>query len=113
MGVALASGLDDTSNVFVGLYMILFAAILFTYECIQLYPCTYLDNLYKKNFGFLYGSVTKSAYMLFIAILSFGLTNPYDFAMGTGAAFVVWSIIQLVASYYFPDYFDKKQKYIP
>ena len=48
-----------------------------------------------------------------IAILSFGLTNPANFADGTGAAFVVWGFIQLLASWYFPGYFDKKEKYIP
>ena len=63
MGVALAQGVNDTANVFVGLYMILFAAILFTYEIIQIRPCQWIDDVYKKNFGFLYGTVTKSLYM--------------------------------------------------
>ena len=63
-GIALATSINDTANVFVGLYMILFATILFTYECIQLCPCAYLDTVYKKNFGFLYGTFTKAAYML-------------------------------------------------
>lgn len=113
MGCASATSVNDTANVFVGLYMILFAAILFTYEVIQIRPCDALDTMYKKNFGFLYGTITKSLYMLFIAILSFGLTNPANFAVGTGAAFIVWSFIQFVVAWYFPGYFPKKEKYTP
>lgn len=55
---------SDAGVGFVGLYLILFSAILFTYEAIQIRPCEALDNIYKRNFGFLYGMNGKCIYIL-------------------------------------------------
>ena len=48
-----------SSQVFQGIYMILFAALLFIYETVQMCPCELLDIVLKRNFGFLYGPVGK------------------------------------------------------
>jgi hypothetical protein len=48
-----------SSLAFQGIYMILFAALLFVYEVIQLAPCETLDAIIKKNFGFLYGVIGR------------------------------------------------------
>ena len=61
--VAKADGVDDTGIVFIGLYMCLFAAILFCYELIQIKPIEKLDGIYKENFGFLYGPNGRGIYM--------------------------------------------------
>lgn len=63
LGVGAVDSEKDIGVVFVGLYMILFAAILFCYETIQIKPCAALDNFYKRNFGFLYGPMGKGLYM--------------------------------------------------
>ena len=63
LGVGSAKSASDTGNVFVGIYMVLFGAILFTFETVQIRPCGPLDDFYKKNFGFLYGNIGKSLYI--------------------------------------------------
>jgi hypothetical protein len=58
-----SNSVDDTGSVFIGIYMVLFAAILFCYELIQVKPIAKLDNVYKENFGFLYGPNGRGLYM--------------------------------------------------
>lgn len=55
---------DDIGSLFIGLYMFLFAVILFMYEvtCVKSIPI--VDTFYAKNFGFLYGPVGKGLYLL-------------------------------------------------
>ena len=53
----------DAGELFIGLYMILFAIILFMYEVICIKSIEVLENFYAKNFGFLYGPLGKSAYL--------------------------------------------------
>ena len=58
LGVISADGVDSTGTVFVGLYLLIFSAIEFTWEVAQLMPAdNYVDMAMKKNFGFLYGTV--------------------------------------------------------
>ena len=84
LGIKNSSSVTDVSAVIVGLYMILFAAMLAIFELIQIYPCSTIDFLYKKNFGFLYGMMGKSGFTIFMAVLSFGITNPQQLAVATG-----------------------------
>lgn len=55
---------DEAGSLFIGLYMFLFAVILFVYEVICIKSVEVLDNFYAKNFGFLYGPIGKGLYML-------------------------------------------------
>jgi hypothetical protein len=64
LGIKNANSVSDTGLVFIGLYMHIFAAILFCYEAIQIRPCDVLDTFYKRNFGFLYGPNGKGAYLI-------------------------------------------------
>lgn len=66
MGIAASqhAGIEQLSTsasslVFQGIYMILFAALLFVYEAVQMCPCEALDTILKRNFGFLYGPIGK------------------------------------------------------
>ena len=95
LGIKNSSSISDTSVVIVGLYMILFAAVLAIYEIIQIYPCSLIDLVYKKNFGFLYGLMGKSGFTIFMAVLSFGITNPQQLACATGWLSVLLSIAAL------------------
>jgi len=62
--VGSADSTDATGLIFVGLYLLIFASILFIYEIIQLLPFEALDLFYKKNFGFLYGPIGKGMFIL-------------------------------------------------
>lgn len=55
---------SDAGALFIGLYMFLFAVILFIYEvtCVKSIP--FIDSFYAKNFGFLYGPIGKGLYLL-------------------------------------------------
>lgn len=65
LGIDNSDGVDDTGLVFVGLYLILFAAGLFIYEMAQFTPCCgVIDDFMKKNFGFMYGIFGKSFYIM-------------------------------------------------
>ena len=55
---------DDAGSLFIGLYMFLFAVILFVYEVICIKSVDVLENFYAKNFGFLNGPVGKGLYLL-------------------------------------------------
>lgn len=89
LGIKNSSSITDTSTVIVGLYMILFSAVLVIYEIIQIYPCSLIDNAYKRNFGFLYGLMGKSGFTVFMAVLSFGITDPQKLAFATGQSCTV------------------------
>ncbi len=64
LGVGSADTASESGTAFTGIYMVLFAAILFIYELIQIRPCESFDMLWKKNFGFLYGPNGKALYMI-------------------------------------------------
>jgi hypothetical protein len=114
LGIAHTKSVKETALVFVGLYMILFAAIIFLYEMIQIRPCGYIDEVWKKNFGFLYGVGGKCCFIIFMGILAFGISEPiYDMAMSTGVLVAFWGFIQGVLYWKFPEYFDQKEKYVP
>lgn len=51
----------STTTVFQAVYMLLFAALLFIYEAVQICPCGPIDNILKRNFGFFYGVLGKGA----------------------------------------------------
>ena len=71
LGIWQADSTSDTGVVFMGLYMLIFALILAIFEISQLRPTMGIDNLWKRNFGFLYGPIGRGIYMIFIAILRF------------------------------------------
>jgi hypothetical protein len=55
---------NDAGSLFIGLYMFLFAVILFVYEVICIKSVPVIDAFYAKNFGFLYGPIGKGLYLL-------------------------------------------------
>jgi hypothetical protein len=66
-GVLGLMGVDeiaDTSDVFMSLYMIIFAALLFVFELAQITNIQAIDIIIKKNFGYLYGPLGKGLYSI-------------------------------------------------
>lgn len=49
------SGVSDTSAAFLAVYMIIFAALLGTYEVMYWVGIPWINKILRKNFGFLYG----------------------------------------------------------
>ena len=64
IGILDSNNVDDTGTVFVGIYLLIFAMIEFTYEVSQIIPSESLDELVKKNFGFLYGVNGRGMFFL-------------------------------------------------
>jgi hypothetical protein len=113
VGTLSSDNVDDTGVIFVGIYLMIFAAIEFMYELSQIVKITSFDNLMKKNFGFLYGVNGRGLYFLFVGVLCFGLKSPRDLAIGCGVAVAFWGPFLIVVSIIKPDYFPKMQKYVP
>ena len=67
------SDLNDVTNCFLGVYMVIFAAILFIYELCWWQPFPAINRTFRKNFGFMYGLRSKGFYLIFIAFLTIGL----------------------------------------
>jgi hypothetical protein len=109
------------------------------YEILQIYPCTGVDTFYKKNFGFLYGMAGKCGFIVFMALLCFGLVTPNEanttststttdisnakglniqtqaqqLAVATGVLVGLWGIIQYICYWKLPQFFDQKEKFRP
>ena len=64
LGMGSAKTIDDTGLIFVGLYLIVFAGLVFFYELAQVLNWERLDLFMKMNFGFLYGVNGKGVFIL-------------------------------------------------
>ena len=93
--------------------MVLFALILFCYEVAYVTKIETLNMIMKRNFGFLYGVIGKCSYIIFMAILVFGLSQPRTLVLACGIIVACWAPVQLLYYMRFPDHFDKVTKYDP
>ena len=57
-------GFSEIGKVFVGVYMLCFAGVLFSFELIHITPIEALNNIYRRNFGFLYGTKGKGLFII-------------------------------------------------
>lgn len=69
------ASIDDLTSMMLGIYMALFACILFGYELCWWQPIPAVNKTFRKNFGFMYGLNSKGLYLIFIAFLTIGLTD--------------------------------------
>jgi hypothetical protein len=113
LGIGAANNVNDTGVVFVGIYLIVFAGILTFFEISQLCPGGRLDEFVKRNFGFLYGTIGKGLFLVFVGILCFGLTSPRSLAIACGILVAAWGFASILIAMKWPEYFDKKEKFIP
>lgn len=102
-----------SSDMYIGVYMNLFAFILFLYEIGYLTKWDLLNNVLKRNVGFLYGPIGNCCYSLFAAAIVFGLNTPRNLAIGSGAAMAAWGPLKGLYYLRFPDHFDQMDKYNP
>jgi hypothetical protein len=108
-----ATAKDDVGNVFVGIYMVLFSLVLFFFELGHLLSITFLNNMMTRNFGFLNGMHGKCMYIVFMAILVFGLTQPKTLATACGITVGSWAPVQTLLYLKWPKQFPKLEKFDP
>ena len=63
-GLSQVNGFGDMNKMFVGVYMFCFAVMLLLFEVIQLQPMVWLDHMYQRNFGFMYGIKGKGFFII-------------------------------------------------
>lgn len=102
-----------SSDIYVGVYMNLFALILFLYEVGYLTKLNFLNDFLKRNVGFLYGPIGNCCYTIFAAMIVFGLSQPKELALGAGIAMAAWGPIRGIYYLRFPDHFDHIEKFNP
>lgn len=64
VAIGSANSANDTGTVFVGLYLLVFASLLFGYELIKFTPIKNMELFYQKNFGFMSGPIGMGLYLL-------------------------------------------------
>lgn len=57
-------GIDAVEKLFVIAYMLFFSILLFAFEAIELRQIEWIDHLFRRNFGFLYGALGKAFFII-------------------------------------------------
>jgi len=93
---------------FVAVYMMLFGALLFSYEVMTLKAVDFIIGPLRKNFGFLFGIKGKSIFIIFVAFLNFGLNSAAEPAkslgLATGISFLVSGVLHFGIMLKYPEY---------
>ncbi|KAL7576343.1 hypothetical protein ACA910_018159 [Epithemia clementina (nom. ined.)] len=100
--------LDELTDLFLGIYMTIFAAILFVYELCWWQPFPAINRSYRKNFGFMYGLNSKGFYLIFIAFLTIGLAGDNNSGVKgldwiSGLGWLAGGIIHVGAAMSWPE----------
>jgi hypothetical protein len=66
-----------------------------------------VDEVVKRNFGFLFKPLGKGAFIIFIAFLNFGLTVNTNLGLSTGICLAVTGVGYIVLYMRNPDLFDE------
>ena len=107
IGLTELTGLEAAGRVFVAVYMLFFATLLLTFEVIQVRPCEQIDFMFKRNFGFLYSTKGKAFFIIFVAFLSFGLTEPATLCLFTGLMLAGLGALEIGLYLKWPELFDE------
>ena len=98
------------SVVFLSCYMVIFAALLFSYELIYWQPFPSINKVYRKSFGFMYSLKGKGYYMIFVAFLTLGLRDEAKdsniikgFDIMSGAGWLAGGVLHVFLSCTNPD----------
>lgn len=96
-----------TNTIFLGIYMVIFAAVLFFYEMSVLIPIEAIERVTRNNVGFLYNVFGRALYMIFISVVCYSITEPADLATGCGISLASVGIIEMLVYFKEPKYFGK------
>eukprot|EP01032_Pedospumella_encystans_P020465 gene20465-23245_t len=106
IGIEYINGVEASGKIFVATYMLFFSALLFVFELIEIRPVEWVDHMFRRNFGFLYGTMGKSLYIVFVACLSFGLGDPESLTYATGISAAIFGIIEFTLYLKYPELFE-------
>eukprot|EP00970_Alexandrium_tamarense_P007571 scaffold1429_cov196-Alexandrium_tamarense.AAC.2 len=93
-------------EIFVSVYMILFATLLFLFELMWWKSIDSVNKNLRMNFGFLYGIKGKAAYLIFVAFLAIGLRDDVSVKFlrwMTGGCFLGTGILLLFLHFTKPE----------
>jgi hypothetical protein len=57
-------GIESSGKIFIAVYMLFFSSLLFAFEFIRIRPVDWIDHMLLRNFGFLYGALGKSLFII-------------------------------------------------
>lgn len=109
IGIQSINGVNTVGKIFVAVYMLFFALLLFVFEAIQIRKVEWLDHMYQRNFGFLYNVLGKAFFVIFIAFLSFGLGDPQGLTLGTGLSLACFGASKVAMFLKYPEYFEQER----
>jgi hypothetical protein len=58
------NGVEASGKLFVASYMMFFSLLLFFFELTEIRQIEWLEHMLRRNFGFLYGTMGKSLYII-------------------------------------------------
>lgn len=105
--VSISESSSPVSDFFVGVYVMLFAALLFTHELNEIHSISWLEHFLKHNLGFLFKPLGKGLFIVFIAFLNLGLSNSNNLGLATGICLALIGIGYIVLYLRNPEYFDE------
>ena len=97
---------SEIAEIFVSVYMILFAVLLFFYELMWWKAIPAVNKNLRMNFGFLYGVTGKALYLIFVAFLVIGLKDDVSVKFlrwMTGGCFLGTGILMLFCHFTKPE----------
>lgn len=105
--------ISDPAIIFLAVYMIMFAALLFLYELMWWKAIPFVNKTLRKNFGFLYGLKGKGFYLIFVAFLCLGLGNDTGVSVvltwATGISHLVMGFLHFFVVCSYPTTADMYQ----
>lgn len=106
MGFGSVNG-NQLSHFFVALYLLLFAALWFTFELMTIRPVDYIIAEFKRNFGFLFHPLGKALFIIFVAFLNFGVKEGDQLGLATGILCIADGIILMLLYLKYPHWYPK------
>jgi len=103
---------SELAEIFVSVYMILFATLLFLYELMWWKSIDSVNKNLRMNFGFLYGVKGKALYLIFVAFLVIGLKNDVSVQFlryMTGGSFLGTGVLMLFIHFSKPEWLANYQ----
>ena len=64
IGISMITGINGAAKFVIAMFMLLFSGLLFAFEASQIYHVESLDNMFKRNFGFMYSAKGKAFYIV-------------------------------------------------
>ena len=107
-------GIATIDEVFLGLYVLLFATLIVAYEstrfCSESSPAELIERVYKRNFGFMLKAQTRGMFLIFVGFMVLGLAEKPNMVlvMGCGVVTITTGIVFICLTCKDPDLFTDK-----